>query len=149
MLLASCRFSMRVTIRQKDLEITSALETYINEKIVASVEKFLKRGASEDLPLLDIEVGRTTFHHKKGQVYRVSATLTLAHKVIRAEAEDEEIHAACDKIEEELTREITSFKTRSFSLFKRAARQMKDQLRFNPLYHAKRAAGFFRRGKRK
>ncbi|TSC78509.1 MAG: ribosomal subunit interface protein [Parcubacteria group bacterium Gr01-1014_33] len=132
---------MRVTIRQKDIEITPALHEYIKQKIVRPVEKFLKREEREGTPLLDIEVARTTRHHKKGEVYRVSVSLTLGKKLIRAEVENEDVHAACDVIEDELKRKITSYKTRAFSMFKRMARRVKKELRFD------RAARLFRKGR--
>ena len=132
---------MRVTIRQKDIEITPTLHEYIEQKIVQSVGKFLKHEGEKGMPLLDIEVARTTHHHKKGQVYRVSATLTMGKKLIRAEVEEEEVHAACDLLEDELKREITSYKSKSFSVFKRFARRIKKELRFD------KAARLFRKGR--
>ena len=132
---------MRVTIRQKDLEITPALREYIEQKVVRPAEKLLKRDEQKGTPLLDIEVARTTHHHKKGEVYRVSVSLTLGKKLIRAEVENENVHAACDLVEDELKRVITSYKSRAFSMFKRMARRLKRELRFD------RAARFFQKGR--
>ena len=132
---------MRINIRQKDIEITSSLREYLNMKIVRPVEKLLKRTDASQDPVLDIEVSRTTRHHHKGEVYRVSATLGLGGKTIRASAEESEAHAACDILEDELKREITHFKTSSLSMAKRLGRRAKQFLRVNP-------AAWFRRGKR-
>ena len=134
---------MRLVIRKKDLELTENLEAYIEQKIVAPAKRRIQRIEGADEALLEIEISRTTHHHHKGMVYKISAILTVGGKLFRAEAVDQDIWAACDALESELTREIVSFKDRSFSLFKRVARRVKDQLRFE------RATRFFRRERRK
>jgi len=121
---------MRTTIRQKDLEITPSLQEYIEKKVVQSVQKLLKRDASTDLPVLDIEVARATKHHHKGNVFHASATLTIGKRVMRADATDADIHAACDQLENELKREIDTFKSKTSAIAKRAARAVKQQVRY-------------------
>ena len=132
---------MRVTIRQKDMEVTDALREYAEQKIVRPVEKRLRQLTLSDAPILDIEISRITHHHHKGLVYAATATLALGRQVIRAEAAETDAHAACDALEDELTREIVHYKTRSQSLFRRGARRAKQYLRISPL-------AWFRRGGR-
>lgn len=131
---------MRVTIRKKNLELTGPLREYIERKIVQPVEKRLRQ-MDHDSPILDIEVARTTHHHHKGLVYAVSVSLTLKDTLIRAEAADMDIHAACDALEDELTREIVAYKGKAQSLLKRGARQAKKDLHLAP------EARLFRKGR--
>jgi len=132
---------MRVMIRQKNLELTLPLRTYIEQKVVLPVQKLLKRAQVSELPILDMEVERTTRHHRKGQVYRVLANLAIGRKLIRAEATDEDVRAACDLLEEELKREVQTHKTKSVALEKRGARVAKKEL------HLARSARLFRKGR--
>lgn len=132
---------MRVTIRQKDMEITPALREYAEQKVARPVQKRLKRLALTDMPILDIEISRITHHHQKGLVYAATATLSFGKQVIRAESAEADAHVACDALEDALTREIVHYKTRSRSLFRRGARRAKQYLRVNPL-------AWFRRGER-
>lgn len=132
---------MRVNIRKKNLDFTPALRTYIEQKLVAPVKRLLDRRLLPDLPILDIEVERTTRHHHKGRVYRAAATLTLDHVSLRAQADGEDVRAACDGLEDELKREITTYKTKAQSLQKRGARRAKKDL------HLARAARLFRKGR--
>ena len=132
---------MRINIRHKDIEMTDSLREYVDTKIVRPVEKLLKRMGDSDMPILDVEVSRTTQHHHKGEVYRASATLALGGKAIRASAEDTDIHAACDTLEDELKREILHHKTSSLSVARRMGRRAKQLLRINP-------AAWFRSRKR-
>lgn len=124
---------MRITIRQKDVEITDALREYIARKIVQPAERLLKRAGPDDMPILDIEIARTTRHHHKGTIYRASATLTLGKAILRAGAEDEDAHAACDAIEEELKREILTHKEKSRAMVKRGARKAKRESRYTEI----------------
>jgi ribosomal subunit interface protein len=120
---------MRVTLRQKNFKITPAFCAYIEQKIVRPAARLLPGNQEGDLPLFDIDVERTTGHHRKGRVYRVAANITLGRKVISAEATDENPHAACDLLEEELKREIRGYKTKSRTLAHRGAQKVKGALR--------------------
>ena len=132
---------LRFTLHQKNLEITPALRVYVEEKILKPVERFIKNVKVPELPILDIEIGRTTRHHKKGLVYRAEANLKLNGKMIRAEAVDEDVHAACDLVKEELRREIVSYKDKALAVLKRRARSVKKALSLDP------AARLNRRGR--
>jgi len=132
---------MRVTIRHKDIEMTDSLREHIERKIVEPVGKRLKREVASDAPILDIEAARISHHHHKGMVFCVSASLTIGTKLIRAEAVNAEIYAACDRLKDELLREIVGYKTKPQSLLKRGARMAKQYLRLNP-------AAWLRRGTR-
>ena len=132
---------MRVTIRQKNLEITPALQVYIEMKILKPLRRLLKRAVAEDLPVFDLELGRSSRHHQKGKVYHGAVTLTLGRKMIRAEADEEDIHAVCDLLQEELEREILRFKGRSVSVARRISRKIKKD------FHLDRAARLHRTGR--
>ena len=120
---------MRITLRQKNFKITPAFRTYMEQKIVRPAARLLPANQEGDLPLFDIDVERTTGHHQKGPVYRVVANITLGRKVISAEATDEDPRAACDLLEDELKREIRSYKDKLRTLVKRGTRKVKGELR--------------------
>lgn len=132
---------MRVNIRQKNIEVTPALRVYIEEKIIRVAEKFLQKQASTDLPILDVEVERTTAHHRKGEIYRVAIRLCAGTQCFHASAQDIDVHAACDQVEEELRRELYGKKNRITAIFRRGARIFKKNMRFDP------AARFWRKGR--
>lgn len=132
---------MRVNIRQKNIEVTPALREYIEEKIIHTAEKFLQSQASTDLPILDVEVERTTAHHRKGDVFRMAVKLCAGKQCFYANAHGEDMHAACDLLEGELQREMYGRKNRLSALFRRGARIFKKNMRFDP------AARFWRKGR--
>ena len=132
---------MRVNIRQKNIEITPALREYIEEKIIRVAERFLQKQADTDLPILDVEVERTTAHHRKGDVYRVAAKLCGGSQCFFANARHGDVRAACDLLEEELEREMYGRKNRITAMFRRGARVFKKNMRFDS------AARFWRKGR--
>lgn len=123
---------MRITIRQHNFTITPAFDAYIRQKIVRPVEKLLSSGRESAIPICDIEIERTTRHHRKGMVYRAEANITIGKKMLRAEAIDENPRAACDILEEELKREILKHKEKSRALTKRSACKTKRTTRYAP-----------------
>jgi len=129
---------MRVTIREKNLEITPALRVYIEQKILNPARKLLKGIAETELPILDLEFSRTTEHHRKGRVYYAEATLTIGKIKLRASVEEENIRSCCDFLKDELENKIKRFKGRALVLRKRGARRAKKELHYDPaarVYH--------------
>ena len=116
---------MRVSIHQKNLEITPALSDFINSKLVKPLERRLKNFEKLS-PLLEIEVARTTRHHHKGKVYHAEANLTLGGDLLRAEVDDQDIRTACDLLEKELLGELSRHLDKQRSTAKKTGRFVKN-----------------------
>ena len=132
---------MRVTIRQKNLKITPALDAYIGMKILKPIRQLLRKLRGAEFPIVDLEIARTTRHHRKGKIYSAEANLSLGGKLLRAEAEGEDVRAAIDLLSEEIEREIKTYKGKNRAFLLRGARQAKKDLRLDP------AARLYRRGR--
>lgn len=132
---------MRLTLRSKNLVVTPALETYIESKLLKPLRRLLKKAVLQELPLLDLVISRSTRHHRKGKVYRAEANLKIGKNMLRAEVEHEDVRAACDLLEEELERQVSTCKNRSRAMNFRSARQFKKDLRLD------RSARLFRKGR--
>jgi ribosomal subunit interface protein len=97
-------------ILKKTLDVTPALETYIDTKI-QPLEKFLKPFEENGDVELHLEVARTTNHHNKGEeVYQAVASLQIHGKVLRSEASASDIHKAIDEVRNILHMEIEKYK---------------------------------------
>lgn len=91
------------------LELTSPLKEYINIRM-GGVDKFLgKVGEGTDVRT-QVEVARTTKHHRKGNVFYAEATLQVLGENIRAENDGEEIRAVIDGLRDKLAEEVKKFK---------------------------------------
>lgn len=114
---------MRVSLKGTNLTLLESTREYVDRKLVKMTEKFLARdGESIDL---DIEVGKTTKHHKTGPYFRAEANLSVGKKLLRAEALGENLNEAIDLLEEELEREIKKFKEHRRSLALKGVRKLK------------------------
>lgn len=111
---------MKIIIKTTNLELSQELQDYIQEKI-GSLEKFAKvfqdknyyNGFfSKGKPRVEVwvEIGRTTLHHQKGDVFRAEAQMRFPKKSIRAESEREDLKLAITEIKDELQRKLKQYK---------------------------------------
>ena len=100
---------MNIKIRSKNFDITPAIDDYVNKKIL-TLEKFIdvKEGV-----LSEIEIGRTTTHHKSGDIFRTEVNITVpGSKQIYVVAEEADLYTAIDIVRDEAEREIVSVKNK-------------------------------------
>lgn len=103
---------MKISIKATNLDLTPSFREYIEEKI-GSLTRFVRRWDLEGAVEVWVEVGRTTRHHHKGDVFRAEADLRLPHKVLRAEDEDFDVRVAVDRVRDKLKREVEKYKKTS------------------------------------
>ncbi|HCB36095.1 TPA: ribosome-associated translation inhibitor RaiA [Candidatus Azambacteria bacterium] len=122
---------MKINIKATNLELSGSVNAYIDEKI-NGLEKFIQ---NVDLSAVEcwVEVAKTTTHHRKGDIYRAEADIRLPGKVIRAEAEQWDLHQAIDQIKDELQRELKKYKEAQSAKYKRGARIFKTLSKLSPL----------------
>ena len=120
---------MRVVLKQKNLAFTPAIREYVEKKLVSPVQKLIGRGRAEELVILEIEIARTTTHHRKGLVYYAEANISLGKKLVRVQSQDQDIYAAIDALKDELEGRLKSLKEKSVSVDRKRARNAKQTLR--------------------
>lgn len=130
---------MKIIIKTTNIKLTPAIEDYINQK-VGGLDKFLNY-VEEELKEARVEIGRTTKHHQKGDIFRAEVNLSLGNKVLRSEAEEWDIKAAIDAVKDELEQEIKKYRGKQIARFKRGARLAKKLLRLSPLLWFKKKGG--------
>lgn len=122
---------MRKIIKTKDLNLTDAIEDYLEKKL-SSLEKFTSDFNQESI-ITEIEIGRTTRHHQAGDIFRAEINLSINGKLFRVESERDDLYAAIDEVRDDLEQEIRKFKTKKETVFIRGARSLKKQIRLSPL----------------
>ncbi|MCX6745911.1 MAG: ribosome-associated translation inhibitor RaiA [Candidatus Parcubacteria bacterium] len=104
---------MQIDIKGTNLELTEAIKDYVNEKI-GGLEKFF-----DQILVARVEVGLTTKHHQKGNIFRAEVNLEVPQKyIIRAEAEREDLYMAINQVKDELQRQIKKYKEKMRGNFK-------------------------------
>ncbi len=105
------------------MEITQAMRDYLYKKL-EHVEKFID--ANDESAMFNVELGKTTNHHRAGEVYRCEINLHLKGRDLRAESEMDDLYAAIDIAKDEIVREIQSGKERRISLARRGGAKLKN-----------------------
>ena len=100
---------MQIIIHSKNLDITPAIREYVEMKI-GSLNHLLQRFETKGEIKTEIEIARTTKHHKHGDVFYAEANLHLPKKILRAEHYDSDIRIAIDEIKNKLHNEIIKYK---------------------------------------
>jgi ribosomal subunit interface protein len=103
---------MNIIVIKKDINLTPALEDYLQKKF-AQLEKFVDAIGGNNPAELTIEVEKTSNHHEKGFIYKTSAKVHVENITLRSDAEAEDIHAAIDGAKDILREEIEKYKDRS------------------------------------
>ena len=116
---------MNTNIKATNMELTEAISEYVNKRL-SSIEKFIKEG---EKVLSYAEVGKTTNHHKQGEVFRAEFNIEISGTKFYAFSELEDLYAAIDAAKEDIVRQITTNKDRKQTLFKRGATSVKIMLK--------------------
>lgn len=99
---------MNIKTQTKSFELTPAIEDYVYKK-VSMLSKFL--GEDNDATICEVEIGKTTNHHKSGDIFRAEINLMIpGRKQCYAVAEEEDLYVAIDKVHNNIEREIVSTK---------------------------------------
>jgi len=115
---------MEIKIKTINFDLTLSIRTYLQKKL-DTLDKFLP---NDESIFADVELAKTTKHHKKGDIFKAEVNLTVSGRLIRAVAEKWDLRVAIDAVKDELQREITMHKEKNISLYRRGARLLKRLL---------------------
>ncbi len=116
---------MKLNIKTTNIEMTQSIRDYLDKRLVA-FEKFIQ---GEEAIMVDVEVGRTTRHHKQGDIFRAEINLHGKGHNLRAVSEKEDLYSAIDEARDEMVRELTAEKDKRTSLMRRGGLKLKNMLR--------------------
>lgn len=118
---------MNINIKTTNISLTPAIKDYFEKKLM-SLDKLVD--FSRDNILVQAELGKTTHHHKQGDVFRAEVNLRVSGYSYRAVSEKDDLYAAIDDIKDQLNREVKTGKQKRTSLVRRGALKLKNLLRF-------------------
>ena len=116
---------MKINTKTTNIEMTRAIADYLGKK-VQMLEKFFRGG--EEI-LVNVEVGKTTKHHKSGNVFRAEIHITSNGEEYYAASETEDLYASIDEVKDEIVRELTSKRKRALRLVRKGRTVIKKFLR--------------------
>lgn len=115
---------MKTSVKAARKELVPAVQGRI-EKICAQLEK-LAHVSNPDALMCDIEIVKTTKHHRHGKVFRAEINFAINGKRFRAVAEGETVLSTLASMEAEIKREIVHYKHKEQSSVRRQGARLKD-----------------------
>lgn len=116
---------MKINIKGTNISLTPSISEYVNKK-VEILEKFF---GGVDEVLVNVEVGKTTKHHKSGDVFRAEIQVVSNGQTYYAVSETEDLYASIDKVKDDIAQELSSKKKKTIHLFRRGGAKIKELLK--------------------
>lgn len=95
---------MQINIKATKMELTPAIEVKIREK-VEGLKKYFN-----NIIEVDVEVGITSSHHQKGDIFRAEMNAAVPKAVLRAEAETDDLYKSITEVKDKLRNELVRYK---------------------------------------
>lgn len=119
------RMKLKINLKTTGVPSTPALADFVNSKI-AQLERFLE---NYDEVLVVVEIGKTTAHHRSGEIFRAEINLTAAGKHFRVVKTADDLYAAIDVAKDELLYQLRQSRDKNHTLLVRGGRKIKNILR--------------------
>ena len=94
-------------IKGTNIDLTDAIKDAVESEL-STLDALVERWG--EAASADVEVGRTTHHHQKGEVFRAEVNLQIPGKLLRAEDENEDLYVAIKNVADTLQRELVKEK---------------------------------------
>ncbi len=98
---------MQVDIKATNLELTDAIRAYVQEKMDSLDPKTDRFG---EVVRAEVEVGKTTQHHKSGPVFRAEVHVRLPGRVVYVQATDYDLYTAIGDAKKLAEQQIVQYK---------------------------------------
>jgi len=117
---------MSTNIKATNIELTDAIKDYVNKNLLG-LDRFIT-DPKEDL-IIQVEVGKTTRHHKSGDYFRAEFNVDISGKKFYVSAKKDNLYGAIDEAKEALFRKIDYSKNKERTLLRRGAKSIKKMIR--------------------
>ncbi|MES3005612.1 MAG: ribosome-associated translation inhibitor RaiA [Patescibacteria group bacterium] len=114
---------MKIITKGNHMDVTPAIQEYLDKRL-QGLEKFLDENA-----MIEAELGKTSNHHRSGDIFRAELHVTNGGNFTRASAEKEDLYTAIDVAREELFNLLSSSKDKKQTLWKRGGQRIKNLIR--------------------
>jgi ribosomal subunit interface protein len=117
---------MNLNIKTLNMSLTPDIESYLERKL-----RMLGRiiDWDSDNVFVQAELGKTTDHHRQGNIFRAEINVRYGGRYIRAVSEKEDLYSAIDEMKDELSRELKHTKGKRFALVRRGAIALKNMVK--------------------
>ncbi len=110
---------MNIIINGSHLSITDAIRDYVTKKLQA-LDTFV-----DDSSKVVADLGKTTNHHKSGDIFRAEIHVHTHGQMLRVAKEAEDLYSAIDIAQGEMLDMLSNRKDKKQTLWKRGAQKIK------------------------
>lgn len=111
------------------LGLTPAIESAA-DRIVEALDKLVD--PTDTGAIAEIEVARTTNHHRSGDIFRAEINFHHRHGSLRAEAERADLYVAMTAVKDEIVEILRSKKSKKIDFIRRSGLRLKHMLKGLP-----------------
>jgi ribosomal subunit interface protein len=116
---------MNINIKTTNITLTSQISDYVDKRL----EK-IKKLVSDDMSAqCDIELGKTSEHHQKGDIFRAEIHVIGVGKNAYASTERNDLYSAIDDVKDQILRKLKDDKGKKMSLVRRSGIRVKNMVR--------------------
>lgn len=117
---------MNIQLKGTNISLTDAIQEYVDKKL-SPLERFVN--AQNPDTVCNVEVGKTSSHHKHGDMYRAEVRIALPSKNIYVQAEESDLYSAIDKVKDEAYHALSNNKDRQHSAIRRGGAKIKNMIK--------------------
>ncbi|OHA58116.1 MAG: ribosomal subunit interface protein [Candidatus Vogelbacteria bacterium RIFOXYD1_FULL_44_32] len=118
---------MKTNVKTTNIVLTPAIDQYLRFKI-AKIKKYIDESSGE--AMVDIEIGKTTEHHRRGQLFKAEINLVVPGQSLRrADIEDYDLYSAIVEARDEIVLQIKATHEKQTTLLRRGGRKIKEMIR--------------------
>jgi ribosomal subunit interface protein len=117
---------MKINIKATNIHLTPEISDYLQKKL-DMLDRMID--PSDTSVFCEVEVGKTTNHHKTGDVFRTEINLTKDGKLFRAVSEESTVNASIDEAKDEILGELKHHKSKRVTLMRRGGAQIKNLIK--------------------
>jgi len=117
---------MNTKIKTTGVGLTDDVHSYLNKRL-SFIEQLIN--AKDKNVLCEVELSKTTGHHKQGDIYRAEVNLKVGGRNFYAHSEQENINAAIDVVKDEMAKELRRNKDKKQTLVRKGGIRIKQILK--------------------
>lgn len=117
---------MQFSTKATNIELSQAIDDYLDKKL-SVLDKHID--SSDESANAQIELEKTTEHHRSGDIFRAEINLHIAGKNMRVDETAGDLYSAIDSMKDGIARELTSYKKKKRTWVRRGAQRLKTILR--------------------
>jgi ribosomal subunit interface protein len=111
-----------MNIKTTGLELTPAISEYLDKRFEAIAKFFVDDSTAQ----IDVELAKTTNHHKNGDIFKAEVHIVAKGVNTYASSEKEDLYIAIDSVRDEVLRKVKSSNDKHRSLVRRGGAKIKN-----------------------